>query len=109
VGGHVFSSRPEYRDTTLVVRSRLSSAETLPGFRALTRIDPNLPFKFHTWPDAMALVLFPARVATASLGVLGLLAAMHAVTGVFGMAMYSVSKRIREFGSALPWGPSRCT
>jgi ABC-type antimicrobial peptide transport system permease subunit len=30
--------------------------------------------------------------------VMGLLAAMLAVTGVFGMAMYSVSKRMREFG-----------
>jgi ABC-type antimicrobial peptide transport system permease subunit len=29
---------------------------------------------------------------------MGLLAAMLAVTGVFGMATYSVSKRIREFG-----------
>jgi ABC-type antimicrobial peptide transport system permease subunit len=29
---------------------------------------------------------------------MGLLAAMLAVTGVFGMAMYSVSKRMREFG-----------
>ena len=53
---------------------------------------------FHTWPDALALVQFPARAATASLGVMGLLAAMLAVTGVFGMAMYSVSKRMKEFG-----------
>lgn len=46
----------------------------------------------------LALVLFPARVATACLGVMGLLAAMLAATGVFGLAMCSVSKRIREFG-----------
>jgi predicted permease len=92
-------------DTSLVVRSRLSPAEILPDLRrALTGIDPNLPFTFHSWSDAMALVLFPARVATASLGVLGLLAAMLAVTGVFGMAMYSVSKRIREFGIRVALG-----
>jgi predicted permease len=86
-------------DTSLVVRSQLPAAEIMPELRrTLAQIDPTLPFVFHSWPDALALVLFPARVATATLGVMGLLAAMLAVTGVFGMAMYSVSKRMREFG-----------
>ena len=85
--------------TSLIVRSPLSAAEIVPQLRqVLSQIDPSLPFVFHTWPDALAFVLFPARAATASLGVMGLLAAMLAVTGVFGMAMYSVSKRMREFG-----------
>jgi ABC-type antimicrobial peptide transport system permease subunit len=85
--------------TSLVLRSQRSTAEVMPELRrTLGQIDPTLPFVFHTWPDALALVLFPARVATATLGVMGLLAAMLAVTGVFGMAMYSVSKRMREFG-----------
>jgi predicted permease len=92
-------------DTSLVVRSRLSTAEIVPELRRrLTQVDPNLPFSFHSWPDALALVLFPSRVATASLGVMGLLAAMLAVTGVFGMAMYSVSKRIKEFGIRVAMG-----
>jgi predicted permease len=92
-------------DTTLVVRSHLSPAEIVPELsRVLARIDPNLPFTFDSWPDALALVLFPARVATVSLGVMGLLAAVLAVTGVFGMAMYAVSKRIREFGIRVALG-----
>ena len=41
------------------------------------------------------------------LGVMGLLAAMLAVTGVFGMAMYSVSKRIQEFSIRVALGRSR--
>ena len=86
-------------DTSLMVRSQLPPSEIVPEVRRrLAQIDPGLPFVFHTWPDALEFVLFPARVATASLGVMGLLAAMLAVTGVFGMAMYSVSKRVREFG-----------
>ena len=86
-------------DTSLMVRSALPPSEIVPEVRrTLAQIDPSLPFVFHTWPDALEFVLFPARVATASLGVMGLLAAMLAVTGVFGMAMYSVSKRVREFG-----------
>jgi len=86
-------------DTSLVVRSPLPEAEIVPEVRRrLAQIDPSLPFVFHSRPDELAFVLFPARVATATLGVMGLLAAMLAVTGVFGMAMYSVSKRMKEFG-----------
>jgi predicted permease len=92
-------------DTSLVVRSQLSPAEILPELnKALARIDPSVPFTYHSWPDALAFVLFPARVATASLGVMGALAAMLAVTGVFGMAMYSVSKRIKELGIRVALG-----
>jgi len=92
-------------DTSLVVRSNLPPGEVLPELRrVLTQIDPSLPFMFHSWPAALALVLFPARVATACLGVMGLLAAMLAVTGVFGMAMYSVSKRLKEFGVRVALG-----
>jgi len=95
-------------DTTLVVRSQLPSAEVAPALnRILTGIDSSLPFTIHTWPDALALVLFPARVATAALSVMGLLAAMLAVTGVFGMAAYSVSKRMRELGIRAAMGAQR--
>jgi predicted permease len=92
-------------DTSLVVRAELSAAELVPVLRQLlSQIDPSLPFTLHSWSDALALVLFPARVATATLGVIGLLAAMLAVTGVFGMAMYSVSKRMKEFGIRVALG-----
>jgi len=92
-------------DTSLVVRMQLPLAEIVPELReALARIDPALPFVFHTWSDALAFVLFPARVATATLGVMGLFAAMLAVTGVFGMAMYSVSKRFKEIGIRVALG-----
>jgi predicted permease len=92
-------------DTALLIRSQLPAPEIVPEVsRTLAKIDPNVPFTFHGWPDALALVLFPARVATASLGVMGLLAAMLAVTGVFGMAMYSVSKWIKEFGIRMTLG-----
>ena len=92
-------------DTSLMVRSPLPPAEILPEVRrVLAQIDASLPFVFHTWPDALGFVLFPARVATATLGVLGLLATMLAVTGIFGMAMYSVSRRMREFGIRVALG-----
>ncbi len=92
-------------DTSLLVRSHLPPAELAPQLsRVLAQIDPSLPFTIESWPDALAFVLFPARVATATLGVMGLLAAMLAVTGIFGMAMYSVSKRMKELGIRVALG-----
>jgi ABC-type antimicrobial peptide transport system permease subunit len=52
-------------------------------------------------------MLFPARAATLSLGVMGLLAAMLAVTGIFGMAAYSVSRRTKELGIRVALGARR--
>ena len=95
-------------DTTLVTRSQRPPGELMPELRGvLMGIDPSLPFSLHSWSDALEFVLFPARVATASLGIMGLLAAMLAVTGIFGMAMYSVSKRIKEFGIRVALGAQR--
>lgn len=92
-------------DTTLVVRSNLPGPETAAALNNMLRkLDPNLPFTIEGWPQAMALALFPARAATVALGVMGLLAAMLAVTGVFGMAAYSVSKRKKEFGIRVALG-----
>lgn len=95
-------------DTTLVLRSSLPASEITPALnRVLTGIDSSLPFALRTWPDALSLVLFPARIATAALGVMGLLAAMLAITGVFGMAAYSVSRRLRELGIRVALGAHR--
>ncbi len=95
-------------ETTLVVRSRLEAGEATSAIRGvITGIDASLPFSLETWTDALALVLFPARVAAAVLSILGVLAAMLAVTGVFGMASYSVSKRLRELGIRVALGAQR--
>jgi len=94
--------------TNLIVRSNLSSAEVVSSLnRTLAAIDSNLPFNFRSWSDRLSLVLFPARIATAALGVMGLLAAMLAITGIFGMAAYTVSRRLRELGIRIALGALR--
>jgi ABC-type antimicrobial peptide transport system permease subunit len=70
----------------------------------MNAVDPNIPVTIRTWPDALDLALFPARAATGALAILGLLAAMLAVTGIFGMAAYSASRRMKELGIRVALG-----
>ena len=69
-----------------MVRSEPRSAATDRGGAesvACAHLDAGLPFAIRTWNDGSDSVLFPARVATVSLGVLGGLGAMLAITGDF--------------------------
>jgi ABC-type antimicrobial peptide transport system permease subunit len=70
----------------------------------LSRIEPNVTITVQSWPDALESELFPARAATVALGAMGLLASMLAVTGIFGMAAYNVSRRMRELGIRVALG-----
>jgi predicted permease len=98
-------SQSEQSETIFVVRSRRSPSEMAAALgRALSGIAPNVPMRVASWPDALGDVLFPARAATVALGVMGLLAAMLAVTGIFGMAAYSVSRRTKELGIRVALG-----
>jgi predicted permease len=84
---------------TFVVRSNRSQNEMAPAIeRALHTVEPDALITVQSWPDTISGVLFPARAATVALGVMGLLAAMLAVTGIFGMATYNVSRRMKELG-----------
>ncbi len=42
-----------------------------------------------------------------TLGVMGVMGAMLSVTGIFGMAAYSVSKRLKELGIRMALGAQR--
>jgi len=96
-------------DIVLMVRSQRGPAETIAAVRqAIDSVDSGLPtFSLSTWTDALSLVTFPARAATIALGVLGGLAVMLAVTGIFGLASYTVSKRTRELGIRVALGAAQ--
>ena len=70
-------------------------------------LDVALPFTVRTWSQELESALFPSRMATLSLGVLGVMGAMLSITGIFGMAMYSVSKRKKELGIRMALGAQR--
>jgi len=92
----------------IVVRSQRDPQELGTAMRnKLREVDPGLPGDIQTWNSLLQVVLFPSRMATASLGVLGLMGAILSITGIFGMAAYSVSKRMRELGIRMALGAKR--
>src|ERR1041385_2370069 len=92
-------------NVTLVVRSAVEPA-TLAGLaRARLRaLDAGLPIFTQTWPQALNGVLFGPRMAAIALGVLGVMAALLSITGIFGIAAYAVSRRMKELGIRIALG-----
>jgi predicted permease len=98
-------SQNDQSESIFVVRSQRTPNEMTAALqRTLGSIVPNVPITVETWTDTLQGELFPARAATVALGVMGLLAAMLAVTGIFGMAAYSVSRRMKELGIRVALG-----
>jgi predicted permease len=98
----------EMDDGVFVVRSRRSPSEMAAVLaRTLGGAVPEKSIVPQRWMDTLDTEVFPARAATVALGVMGLLAAMLAVTGIFGMAAYSVSRRRRELGIRMALGARR--
>ncbi len=98
-------SQSDQWHVTFVVRSYRAPNEMAPELeRILSAMEPNAPITVQSWPDAMAGALFAPRAVTLALGVMGMLAAMLAVTGIFGMAAYNVSRRMKELGIRVALG-----
>ncbi len=92
----------------LVVRSSRDPLQLAPVIKSRLRdLDAGLPVFVLTWFKEMDNTLFGPRMATLSLGILGVMGAMLSITGIFGMAAYSVSKRLRELGIRVALGAQR--
>jgi predicted permease len=95
-------------DTWFLVRSNRGNEELGPALeRTLNGLNTGLPFTISTWDRELGTALFAARAASMALGVLGGLGAMLAVTGIFGLGAYTVSKRLRELGIRIALGAQR--
>jgi predicted permease len=91
--------------TYLVVRSDRDPAQLAAAIRSTMRnLDPSLPVYMGPWNQELATTLFGSRIAAITLGAIG---AMLSITGIFGMAAYSVSKRLRELGIRMALGAQR--
>jgi len=94
--------------SSLVLRSERDPRQLAVAVQSTMRdLDPGLPYDVQSWNQELDLALFAPRVATISLGVLGVMGAMLSITGIFGMAAYSVSRRLRELGIRIALGAQR--
>jgi hypothetical protein len=92
--------------TVLLVRSSLPEAMMAGEMaRAVKALDPAIPvYGAGSLVDTMGLAYLPAWVASIALGAFGVLAVMLAVTGIYGIASYSVARRSREIGIRIAIG-----
>src|SRR5260370_33304258 len=95
-------------ETWMVVRSNRDPQQLAAAIRrTLRELDQALHVYIQSWTKELDSILFGSHMATMSLGGLGVMGAMLAITGLFGMAAYSVSKRLRELGIRMALGARR--
>jgi predicted permease len=92
-------------ETWLVVRSTVDPRRLTPAIRSTLReLDSGLPSFIQTWNNQLDGALFTPRLAAVSLGILGVMGAVLSATGIFGIAAYSVTRRLKELGIRMALG-----
>jgi predicted permease len=97
-----------FSETVLLVRSKRQDAAMAAEVRgAIRQVERTLPISgLGSWQEDLSTALLPTYAATSALGVFGGLAILLSLTGIFGLASYTVSRRMRELGIRVALGAS---
>jgi predicted permease len=102
--------RPE-TSTVLVVRTGQDPTGTVGDEMAATirklirELDPAIPIRESgAWTSQLGLAIFPAQTATIALSLFGGFGILLSIAGTFGVASYTVSKRLRELSIRVALG-----
>jgi len=97
--------------TSLVVRIRPDFPDDATNDMAATvrkvirDLDPSVPIRESSpWNNQLGMTFFLSQVATAALGIFGAFGLLLSIAGTFGLASYTVSKRLRELSIRVALG-----
>jgi predicted permease len=92
--------------TALVVRTQRDTADMVAAIRGVVfDLDRAVPIRdLGPWNTQLALSFFPIQVATVALGLFGAFGLLLSIAGTFGLASYTVSKRLRELSIRVALG-----
>jgi len=92
--------------TAIIVRSRRDTADMVGAIREVVLdLDRAVPIReLGPWNTQLALSFFPIQVATVALGLFGAFGLLLSIAGTFGLASYTVSKRLRELSIRVALG-----
>jgi predicted permease len=104
----LFWSILQQRDTETVLLVRSGTAEAVMAgemARVVRTLEPAMPlYGVGSLHDVLSFAYLPAQMASAAFGGFGLLAVMLAVTGVYSVSSYAVTRRRREIGIRIAIG-----
>jgi predicted permease len=97
--------------TSFIVRTQPGSSDAATSNLAATMrqvirdLDPAVPVRESSaWRNQLGLTFFVSQVATVALGLFGAFGLLLSITGTFGLASYTVSKRLRELSIRVALG-----
>jgi predicted permease len=97
--------------TSLIVRTQPGYSDQATNEMAATvrkvirDLDPNIPIQESSaWNNQLGLTFFVSQVATVALGIFGAFGLLLSIAGTFGLASYTVSKRLRELSIRVALG-----
>jgi predicted permease len=97
--------------TSLIVRAQPRYSDEATNEMAATvrkvirDLDPSVPIQESSaWSNQLGLTFFVAQVATVALGIFGAFGLLLSIAGTFGLASYTVSKRLRELSIRVALG-----
>jgi predicted permease len=104
-------SQQAQTNTVLIVRTRPDPTGSVSDDMAATvrklirELDPAIPIQVSgAWTSQLGLAIFPAQVATIALSLFGGFGLLLSIAGTFGLASYTVSKRLRELSIRVALG-----